>query len=107
MKAVGLVGLAGLALLLNGCFPPAPEGVCGDGHVNTDDGEECDDGNTDNDDGCESTCVWPEWQSFTTTNTGGGLVDNWVEAIAIDSAVGKWFGALGGGVSYWPATFGM
>ena len=45
MKAVRLVGLAWLALVLNGCFPPAPDdGVCGDDDVNTVAGEECDDG---------------------------------------------------------------
>jgi hypothetical protein len=50
MKAVGLVGLAWLALVLNGCFPPAPDdGVCGDDDVNIVAGEECDDGSENSD----------------------------------------------------------
>ena len=66
---------------------------------------------TEDGDECGSTCMWPEWQLFTTENTGGGLVSNLVTAITIDSAGGKWFGtgnweSLPGGVSYWPATFG-
>ncbi|MFC1647531.1 hypothetical protein ACFL10_00880 [Patescibacteria group bacterium] len=38
---------------------PAPDPVCGDGNVDTAEGEECDDGNTVDGDGCEADCTLP------------------------------------------------
>ena len=63
MKAAALVRLAlGLLVVLSlsvaGCDCNGnTEGVCGDGVVDSDRGEECDDGNVLDGDGCDSMCL--------------------------------------------------
>ncbi len=50
-SALLLISFAAWAL------PSLAHAVCGDGLVDSDDGEECDDTNSDDGDGCDSACL--------------------------------------------------